>query len=407
MHAPGILSIVSTERLTEVTTEHQAIPFYRDERVLRWTAQIISAVVLIGLLVWIIVNFIQSANARGMALNFRFLNDPAGFPISDPVLPFDPSRTFGYAFLVGVVKTLLVAVTGIFFATILGTLIGLARMSSNWLLSRIALGYIEFHRNIPLLVLLFLWYFPVFAQFPSVEESITLAGPIYLNARGIFFTWPRLDSGGVIWLISIAIGIILAVIAWKVLEKRQLSTGRDTYYIYVSLAIVIIIPIIGWFVSGSSPLYLDIPVLDGFNYRGGLRLTPEFAALLIGLTMYTAAFIAEVVRAGIQSVSKGQTEAARAVGLRPFQVISLIVLPQALRVIIPPLISQYLNLTKNSSLALFIGYQEVFSVGKIAINQAGRAVPVFAMVMATYLLMSLFVSWILNWYNRRIQFVEK
>ncbi|MEA3439179.1 MAG: ABC transporter permease subunit [Chloroflexota bacterium] len=398
---------MSTEHLTEVITEHQAIPFYRDERVLRWAAQILSAVVLIGLLVWVMVNFIQSANARGMALNFRFLNNPAGFPISDPVLPYDPSRTFGYAFLIGVVKTLLVSVIGIIFATILGTLIGLARLSSNWLLSRIALAYIEFHRNIPLLVLLFLWYFPVFAQFPPVEESITLAGPIYVNSRGIYFAWPKLGSGGVIWLVSIAIGIILAVIAWKVLEKRQLSTGKATYYAFVSLAIIIIVPTIGWFVAGSSPLVLDVPVLEGYNYQGGLRFTPEFAALLIGLTMYTAAFIAEVVRAGIQAVSKGQTEAARAVGLSPFQVISLIILPQALRVIIPPLISQYLNLTKNSSLALFIGYQEVFSVGKIAINQAGRAVPVFAMVMFTYLLMSLIVSWILNWYNRRIQFVEK
>jgi len=397
--------LVSTEQLSKVTTEHQAIPFYRDERVLRWAAQIISAVLLIGLLVWIIVNFVQAAEARGMALNFKFLNDPAEFPISDPVIDYNPSHTFGRAFWVGIVKTLLVSATGIVFATILGTIIGLARMSSNWLVSHIALVYIEFHRNIPLLVLLFLWYFPVFAQFPPVEESIH-AGPVIINSRGIYSTWPRLGSGGVVWLISIAIGIILAVIAWKVLEKRQIETGKSTYYALISLAIVIIIPIIGWFVAGSSPLYLEAPYLDGFNYKGA-RLTPEFAALLIGLTMYTAAFIAEVVRAGIQAVSKGQTEAARAVGLSFFQVISLIILPQALRVIIPPLISQYLNLIKNSSLALFIGYQEVFSVGKIAINQAGRAVPVFAMVMFTYLFMSLIVSWILNWYNRRIQFIEK
>ena len=398
--------LVSTEQLNEATTEHQAIPFYRDERVLRWAAQIISAVLLIGFLVWVIVNFIQAADARGMALNFNFLNDPAEFPISDPVLPYDPSRTFGYAFLVGIVKTLLVAAIGIVFATILGTIVGLARLSSNWLISHIALAYIEFHRNIPLLVLLFLWYFPVFAQFPSVEESI-LAGPVILNSRGIYLTWPRLGSGGVVWLISIAMGIILAVIAWKVLEKRQIDTGKSTYYAFISLAIIIIIPIIGWFAAGSSPLYLDVPVLEGFNYQGGLRMTPEFTALLIGLTMYTAAFIAEVVRAGIQAVSKGQTEAARAVGLSQFQVISLIILPQAMRVIIPPLISQYLNLTKNSSLALFIGYQEVFSVGKIAINHAVRAVPVLEMVMFKYLLKSLIVSWILNWYNRRIQFVEK
>jgi len=268
------------------------------------------------------------------------------------------------------------------------------------------LVYIEFHRNIPLLVLLFLWYFPVFAQLPPVKESITLMGPIYINARGIYLTWPRLTPDGYIWVISIGFGIILAIVAWTMLQKRQIETGKPTYFAYISLALLFIIPIIGWFISGGTPLYLDAPELSGFNFQGGLRLTPEFAALLIGLTMYTAAFIAEVVRAGIQAVSKGQTEAARSVGLKPLQVTGFIILPQALRVIIPPLISQYLNLTKNSSLALFIGYQEVFSVGKIAINQAGRALPVFGMVMFTYLLMSLFTSWILNWYNRRIQFME-
>ena len=398
---------MSADHLSEVQLERHRIPFWRDERVLRWTAQIISAVVLIGLLVWVIANFIQAAEQRGMALNFHFLNDPAEFPISDPVIPYDPSRTFGYAFLVGIVKTLLVSVLGIIFSTILGTLIGLARLSSNYLLSRIALAYIEFHRNIPLLVLLFLWYFPVFAQLPPVKESITIVGPTFINSRGIYLTWPRLGSNGMVWLISIGLAIILAIIAWKILSTRQEETGKPTYYPYISLGIFIIIPIIGWFAAGSSVLEIDTPVLDGFNYSGGMRITPELAALLIGLTMYTAAFIAEVVRAGVQAVSKGQTEAARAVGLNNFQVISLIVLPQALRVIIPPLISQYLNLTKNSSLALFIGYQEVFSVGKIAINQAGRALPVFAMVMFTYLLMSLITSWILNWYNRRIQFVEK
>ena len=398
---------MSSNQITQITGDHANIPFYRDERILRAVAQIVSSVVIVGALVWIGINFIQSASQRGMTLSFGFLNDPAQFPISDPVLPYDPSRTFGYAFLVGVIKTLIVSVAGIFLSTILGTIIGLARLSGNWLLSRLALLYIEFHRNIPLLVLLFLWYFPVFAQLPKVENSIQIAGPIILNSRGIYLTWPRLASGGIVWLIFVAIGVILAIVAWKMLKKRQLVTGVPTYYALISIILLILIPTIGWFVAGGSPITLDEPRLQGFNYQGGLRLTPEFSALLIGLTMYTAAFIAEVVRGGIQSVGKGQIEAAKAIGLRSFQVTNLIVLPQALRVIIPPLISQYLNLTKNSSLALFIGYQELFSVGKIAINQAGRALPVFAMVMFTYLLMSLFTSWILNWYNARIQFVER
>ena len=389
-----------------IDTQSQ-IPFWRDERVLRAIAQILSTVLIVGSLVWIAINFVQSAETRGMTLSFQFLNDPAQFPISDPVLPYDPSKTFGYAFLVGVLKTILVSVSGIILATILGTFIGLARLSGNWLISRLALVYIEFHRNIPLLVLLFLWYFPVFAQLPSVEESLVLVGPTILNSRGIYLSWPRLGSGGVVWVIFISLGIIFAIIAWRLLKKSQIRTGKSTYYALISLILLVVFPLIGWFVAGGSPISMNEPHLEGFNYQGGLRLTPEFSALLIGLTMYTAAFIAEVVRAGVQAVSKGQTDAAKAIGLNPFQVTSLIVLPQALRVIIPPLISQYLNLTKNSSLALFIGYQEVFSVGKIAINQAGRALPVFAMVMFTYLLMSLFTSWILNWYNRRIQFVEK
>jgi general L-amino acid transport system permease protein len=210
---------------------------------------------------------------------------------------------------------------------------------------------------------------------------------------------------GTPFAIAIGIGIVLAVTAYFSLRYRREITGQQTYFVPISLGILIVAPLIGWVLSGDTPFYFDVPVLDGFNFRGGLRLTPEFTSLFVGLSMYTAAFIAEVVRAGIQAVDKGQIEAARAVGLSTTQVLSLVVMPQALRVIIPPMISQYLNLTKNSSLALAIGFQEVFSVGKIAINQAGRAVPVFALVMLTYLTLSLLTSLVLNFYNRRIQFV--
>ena len=391
----------------ELYQTQTAIPFWRDERVLRNAAQIISAIVIIGLLAWITINFIQGANQRGMALNFRFLSDPAEFPISDSVIPYDPSRSFGYAFLVGLIKTLLVSVIGIVFSTILGTLIGLARLSTNWLLSRLALVYIEFHRNIPLLVLLFLWYFPVFSSLPAVENSIQIGETVYLSERGLYLPMSRLNEGGIIWVISIILAVVLAVIVWRVLSRRQVRLGKTTYFAPISLALLVFIPIIGWFVSGGNPIRFEYPSLQGFNFQGGLRLTPEFAALVIGLTMYTAAFIAEVVRAGVQAVDRGQIDAARAIGLNQIRVLGLVVLPQALRIIIPPLISQYLNLAKNSSLAFFIGYQEVFSVGKIAINQAGRAIPVFAMVMISYLLISLFTSYILNLYNRRIQFVER
>jgi len=308
---------------------------------------------------------------------------------------------------VGLVNTLLVSVLGVITATILGTLVALSRLSANWLLSRLALIFIEFHRNIPLLVLLFIWYFAIFAQLPQVAASILLPGPTYVNKRGIYLAWPRLTESATPFVWMLGTGIAIAIAAYILLRKRRETTGQQTYYLPVSLGLLVCFPLIGWLLSGGSPFQVDIPVLDGFNFRGGLRLTPEFAALFLGLSLYTAAFIAEVVRAGIQAVDKGQIEAARALGLSTFQVLSLVVMPQALRIIIPPMISQYLNLTKNSSLALAIGFQEVFSVGKIAINQAGRAVPVFALVMITYLTLSLLTSFVLNIYNRRIQFVTR
>ena len=383
------------------------IPFYRDERVLRWVAQIISAVLVIGFLIWAAMNFLEAAKARGLNLGYQFLKLPAGFPISDPGIEYDPQMSFGRAFLVGLVNTLRVSVVGVIIATVLGTLIALARISNNWLLSKLALAYIEFHRNIPLLVLLFLWYFTVFQQFPNVDNAIKLPGPIYLTQRGVYLTWPRLNDSGFIFSVFVVVGIIVSLVVFILLRRRRAITGQKTYHVQISLAILVILPLIGWFASGGNPLYLDVPSFVQKNYQGGLRIRPEFGALLVGLTMYTAAFIAEVVRAGIQAVSKGQIEAARAVGLNNVQVLSLVVLPQALRVMIPPMISQYLNLTKNSSLALAIGYQDLFSVGKIAINQAGRAVPVFILIMVSYLTLSLLTSFVLNLYNKRIQLVER
>jgi general L-amino acid transport system permease protein len=385
----------------------EKIPFWRDERILKAFTQVISAAIILGLLYWALVNFLEITQQRGMSLTYGFLKEPAGFPIKETYIPYEPTMSFGRAFLAGLVNTLVVSLSGIIFATVLGFIVGLARLSSNWLLSRMAVAFIEFHRNIPLLVLLAIWYFGVFNQLPPVKESITLAGPIYLNQRGLYLAWPHLTETGYIFLGFFAAGVILAIVAWVILRRIRETQGRETYFGRVSLGILVLLTLIGWFAAGASPLQIDTPVLQGFNFQGGLRLSPEFAALLFGLSLYTAAFIAEVVRAGIQAVRKGQVEAARAIGLRNNQVLMLIVIPQALRVIIPPLISQYLNLTKNSSLAVFIGYQELFAVGKVTINQAGRAVPVFLMVMATYLAISLLTSLVLNVYNRRVQFIEK
>jgi general L-amino acid transport system permease protein len=296
---------------------------------------------------------------------------------------------------------------GVLAATILGTLVGLARLSTNWLFSRIALIYIEIHRNIPLLVYLFIWYFAIFNKLPPAKESLEIPGLIYLNQRGLYMIWPRLTETGSIFIILFIVGFILAIITWIYLRNLRERLGRSTYFAGGSLGMLLLFTLGGLVLAQWNPFWLDTPVFEGFNFSGGQRLTPEFAALLVGLVLYTAAFIAEVVRAGIQSVDRGQMEAARATGLSPFQVLGLVIIPQALRVIIPPMISQYLNLTKNSSLALAIGYADVFNVGRIMINQAGRAVPIFGMIMLTYLIMSLITSVILNIYNRRIQFEAK
>lgn len=386
---------------------HSQVPFWRDERVLRIIAQIVSAIVVFGLLYLAVINVINAAEQRGLSLSFGFLNEAAGFPIGESDIPYDPSRSFLTAFLVGVLNTLKVSIVGIFIATILGTFVGIARLSTNWLVSRMALVYIEFHRNIPLLVLLLIWFSIFITGLPEVAESIVLPGPIYLNQRGMQLTWPRLTPHGTPFVISIVLAIILAIIAWIYLRRYQERTGRSTYFAFVSLGILIALPFIGFVLSRGQPLQADVPVLSGFNFIGGYDLSPEFAALLVGLVTYTAAFIAEVVRAGIQAVDRGQLEAARAIGLSYSQLLSLVIVPQALRIIIPPLISQYLNLTKNSSLAIFIGYPELFFIGKTTINQAGRAVQVIILIMAVYLSISLITSFILNIYNRRIQLVER
>lgn len=370
-------------------------------------AQVVSAIIVIGGLIWLGVNVLEAAEQRGLSLGFDFINEPAGFPISESLIPFDDSFSFGTAFLVGLLNTLKVSVIGIILATILGTIVGIARLSTNWIVNKIALAYIEIHRNVPLLVLLFVWYFAIFNKLPPATEGLELPGPIFLNQRGLYLTWPRLTETGGAFAISLLVGLILAIIAWIFLRRLRERTGRSTYFAGASLAILIFAVVLGLALSAWQPLWVDRPVFEGFNFSGGLRLTPEFAALLVGLVMYSAAFIAEVVRAGIQAVDLGQMEAAKAVGLKPMQTLGLVIIPQAMRIIIPPMISQFLNLTKNSSLALAIGYADLFNVGRIMINQAGRAVPIFGMIMLTYLIISVIVSVVLNFYNRKFMISEK
>jgi general L-amino acid transport system permease protein len=385
----------------------KGVPLWRDVVVLQWIAQILSAVLVLGFMWFFVSNVLRAAEVRGLSWSYNFLSESAGFPISESIIPYDEARSFGYAFVVGILNTLKVALVGVVFATLLGILTAVSRLSSNWLVNKIASVYIELIRNVPLLVQLFFWYFGFFQALPAVNDATALPGPIYLSQRGLYMVWVKPTSTFWLWMVFVGAALVLSLVLYVVLNRYQIETGRTTYPVASGLAVLVVLPLIGWFVVGSNPLATTVPVLGKFNFDGGLRLTPEFTGLLVGLVIYTGAFIAEVVRAGILAVQKGQFEAARAVGLTQMQTLRLVVFPQAMRVIIPPLISQYLNLAKNSSLAILIGYADVFFVGRTIINQAGRALPVFLLIMAIYLTISLITSMIMNVYNRRVRLVER
>jgi general L-amino acid transport system permease protein len=397
---------MSRDSRIQVVTR-SSIPLWRDERVIQGIAQVVSAILVISFLIFFVSNVLQAARTRGLSLGYDFMKEAAGFPLAESVIPYDESRSFAYAFLVGILNTVKAALVGVVLATVLGTVTALARLSTNWLVSKIASVYVEIVRNIPLLVQLFIWYFAVFQNMPSVKESIQWPGPIYLSQRGVYMPAPVPTSTFGTFIAFVIVGTVLAVVLRVVLGRYQLKTGRTTYPVATAVVVLLALPTIGWFVAGGSPLETNLPVMGKFNFAGGMRITTEYAALLTGLVIYTGAFIAEVVRAGILAVNRGQFEAARAVGLSEMQVLRLVVFPQAMRVITPPLISQYLNLTKNSSLAVAVGYPDLFYVGRTMINQAGRAVPVFSMIMAVYLFTSLTTSILMNIYNRRIQLVER
>lgn len=384
-----------------------ATPFWRDIRVLRWVGQIVSAILVVGFIAFLLLNANQAMEARGLSIGFDWLQQSAGFAIDGAPISFEPSDTFQRAIIVGLLNTVRVALVGVVLATVLGVIVGLARLSSNWLVRTLANTYVETFRNVPLLVQLFFWFFAVFQQLPSVDNSITLGNYLVLNQRGVYVAALRPAQSFTTWITVAAVALVAGIVAWRVLTSYQVRTGRSAYPLTTGVAIIILAPLIAWFVLPGVPLNLDVPELGRFNYSGGTTLTTQFAALLVGLVIYTASFIAEIVRAGIQAVSRGQVEAARAIGLSSFQSLRLVIFPQALRVIIPPLISQYLNLTKNSSLAVAIGFKDLFAVGKTIIDQAGRAVSVFALIMVIYLVISLTYSIVLNLYNRRIRFVER
>jgi general L-amino acid transport system permease protein len=366
---------------------------------------------MLGVLLWagyeIALNAKANLDAQRIASGLGFLGNTAGFGVNQSLIAYSETDSYGRVFLVGLLNTLLVAGLGIVFATVLGFLVGIARLSPNWLLARLAGGYVELIRNLPLLFQILFWYLAVLGTLPAPRQSLSLFDAMFLNNRGVIVPAPVFGPGSIYVLAGLVLAVVATVaLAWWA-RRRLEATGNQFPVLRASAALIVGLPLLAY-VAAGLPIGLESPVLRGFNFVGGLRLLPEFVALLFALTTYTAAFIAEVVRAGILAVSRGQTEAAMALGFRRGLVLRLVVVPQALRVIVPPLTNQYLNLTKNSSLAVAIGYPELFAVfAGTTLNQTGQAIEIIGLTMAVYLSISLLTSLVMNIYNARIRLTER
>ncbi len=367
----------------------------------------IVAVLAIGFGVWYLAqNTLANMEARGIQSGFGFLTGAAGFDIGETVIPYDALDPYWMAFLIGILNTLRVAIIGVVLATLLGTMLGIGRFSHNAIVRGLCYGYVEFFRNVPVLLQLLMWYLVLTDTLPPLFDAISIGGLFLLSNNGFVFPVPVWGLGQALAGVGLLVGIVLAWLYRRWIVRRFEMTGQPGSMVLVPIAIVIATALAGW-IAGGAPTAWSTPEIDGFQTKGGATATPEFLAVLLGLVLYTSAFIAEVVRAGIASVSHGQVEAAGSIGLSKGQSMRLVILPQALRVIIPPMTSQYLNLTKNSSLAVAIGYPDVVSIANTALNQTGRAVECIAIIMAVYLTTSLSTSAFMNWYNKRSAIKER
>lgn len=366
----------------------------------------IAVLGIVAYVAWYLVsNTMHNLSIRNITTGFDFLDREAGFAIGESSIAYSPADTYKRAILVGIVNTLQVSAMGIILSTLLGTIVGVARLSSNWLVARLATVYIEAIRNVPLLIQLFFWYALITESLPGPRQALNPVDGVFLSNRGLKF--PALQGDSLSWILY---GLLLAVLGtfafyyWS--RKRQEKTGKTFPVFRSGLFMMLAFPLIAYFLGGAS-LALEYPVLRGFNFTGGLSISPELSALLAGLVIYTSAFVAEIVRSGIQSIGSGQWEAASSIGLGKGKVLRLVILPQALRVMIPPMTSTYLNLTKNSSLAVAIGYPDIVSVVNTTLNQTGQAIEGVLIIMAAYLTVSLSISVFMNWYNRHIALVER
>jgi general L-amino acid transport system permease protein len=397
------MAVIASDR---ARTAPKAGFFYRPE-VRQAIYQIVTVVALVVLFYILISNTAANLKRQNIASGFGFIDRTAGFDVSQSLIEFDASMTYGRAFLVGLLNTLLVAGLGIVLATVIGFIVGISRLSSNWLVARLATVYVEVIRNLPVLLQLFFWYFAVLKLLPVPRQSHALPGGGFLNVRGLYLPSPVPEAGFGAVALAVLIGLVLSIAVYFFGRRRQMRTGQRFPVLWTSLALVVLMPL-GVFILLGQPLSFDYPELKGFNFQGGMVLQPEFIALLLGLSIYTASFIAEIVRAGIMGVTKGQKEAAMAIGLSKGQALRLVVIPQALRIIIPPLTSQYLNLTKNSSLGVAIAYPDLVSIWSgTVLNQTGQAVEVILITMGVYLTLSLITSAFMNWFNRRMALVER
>ena len=368
-------------------------------------AQLLVALVLFMAVYWLVSNVVSNLERQNIASGFGFFNERAGFGINQTLIDYDEDNSYGRVLAVGLLNTLLVSVLGIAAASFLGFFIGIGRLSQNWLISKMAMVYIEIFRNVPLLLQIMFWYFGVLRNLPVPRQSLSLGEFVFLNNRG--FMLPAIEAGaGAVWY-GLAVIVGVAAFFWFKRRARQIlvATG-NIVSVWRPAGTLFTLALLTAYLIAGVPFQFDMPELRGFNFRGGISVIPEFVALLLALSLYTASFIAEIVRAGIESVDKGQREAAAALGLTGSQALNLVIVPQALRVIIPPLTSQYLNLTKNSSLAVAIAYPDIVSVfAGTTLTQVGQAVEIILVTMLIYLTLSLLTSLIMNWYNARIALV--
>lgn len=398
--------MVPADQRAPASPPRRKVALWNDERVRSLAFQSVTLALVVGLLAYLALNAADNLSRQGIATGFGFLGREASFAITTALIPYSPADTYARALLVGLLNTLLVAGLGLVLATLLGLALGLARLSANWLLGRIALVYVEIMRNTPLVLQLFLWWDLLRLSTPPPRQAWKPLPGVYISLRGVFFPVPVYDPLYLWMAAALALGVAAAVLLGVWGRRHQARTGRGLRLAWPGLALILLPPAIVFF-AGGAPHLLDVPHPTRFDFSGGRSITPELAALLAGLVAYTAAFIGEILRGSILSVRSGQSEAAAALGLTRGQALRLIVLPQAIRVAIPPLTSEYLNLAKNSSLAVAIGFPELFSVTNTVANQTGQAIEAMAIVSATYLAVSLSISLLMNLYNRSMALVER